>query len=180
MAAVDEQSLTYQDTSQGLFFNFVGRRILCSDVVHMLGLSVRTTGRRLQELNISSAQFFIIIHQTFDDFDCTIENILRSFLESRDSACRKRDTYRTPQWTKVVEIMYQSNRSFNIPPRAFEFLENFCSNTHSPGRKAVQMPPPPRNFQITVLTFQHLLYYASEAMYVNMVYQTTPLHATRF
>ena len=28
-------------------------------------------------------------------------------------------------------------------PRAFEFLEKFCSNPPSPGRKAVQMPPPP-------------------------------------
>ena len=37
------------------------------------------------------------------------------------------------------------NRSFNIPrcPWAFEFLENFGSNSPSPGRKAVQMPPPP-------------------------------------
>ena len=28
-------------------------------------------------------------------------------------------------------------------PRAFEFLENFCSNSPLTGPKAVQMPPPP-------------------------------------
>ena len=42
-----------------------------------------------------------------------------------------------------IGLMYQSNRSLNIPPgnpRAFEFLENFCSNYPSRGRKAVQMP----------------------------------------
>ena len=43
-----------------------------------------------------------------------------------------------------VQVTYQSNRSFNIPPRAtpraFEFLENFCSNSPSRGRKAVQIP----------------------------------------
>ena len=27
-------------------------------------------------------------------------------------------------------------------PRAFEFLENYCSNSPSPGQKTVQMPPP--------------------------------------
>ena len=40
----------------------------------------------------------------------------------------------------IVTLMYQSSRSFNIPPgatlRAFEFLENFCSNPPSPGQKA--------------------------------------------
>ena len=36
------------------------------------------------------------------------------------------------------------------PPRAFEFLENFCSNATSPDRKAVQMPKPPGNYQISV------------------------------
>ena len=33
-----------------------------------------------------------------------------------------------------MHIMYQSNRSFNIPPvipRVFEFLENFCSRLQS-------------------------------------------------
>ena len=40
-------------------------------------------------------------------------------------------------------VMYQSNRSFNIPPakpRAFELLKNLCSNSPSPRQKAVQMP----------------------------------------
>ena len=39
-------------------------------------------------------------------------------------------------------------------PRVFEFLENFWNISHSPGRKAVQMPHPRENYQITVLTFQ--------------------------
>ena len=54
--------------------------------------------------------------------------------------------------------MYRSNRSFNIPPRttprAFDFFENYCSNSPLPGPNNVQMPhtrvhsgdqmPPPR------------------------------------
>ena len=47
------------------------------DVAHMLGLSVRTTERRLQEFNISSRQFFPIIDD--QTLDRTIEEILRSF-----------------------------------------------------------------------------------------------------
>ena len=47
------------------------------DVAHMLGLSVRTTERRLQEFNISSRQFFTIIDD--QTLDRTLEDILRSF-----------------------------------------------------------------------------------------------------
>lgn len=47
------------------------------DVAHMLGLSVRTTERRLQEFNISSRQFFTIIDD--QTLDRTIEDVLRSF-----------------------------------------------------------------------------------------------------
>ena len=36
--------------------------------------------------------------------------------------------------------MHQSNRSFNIP-RAFEFLENFCSNSPHPGPKSCSNAP---------------------------------------
>ena len=58
-----------------------------------------------------------------------------------------------------VDVMYRSNRSFNMPPppgtpRAFDFFENHCSNSPFPGQNAVQMPharvhsgdqmPPPR------------------------------------
>ena len=66
-------------------------------------------------------------------------------------------------------VMYQSNRSFNIPhpppppwatPRALEFLENFVQIPPSPGRKLFKCLHPRENYQITVLTFQ------------------TPLHAT--
>ena len=64
----------------------------------------------------------------------------------------------TRLFVRIPRIMYQSNRSFNIPPplatpRAFEFLENFCSNSPLTGRKAVQM-----------------FFFASEAVHVNMVY----------
>ena len=56
--------------------------------------------------------------------------------------------------------MYQSNRSFNIPPpraapRAFQFLENFCSNFPLTGPKSCSNAPTSKqNYQITVLTFQ--------------------------
>lgn len=43
------------------------------DVAHMLGLSVRTTERRLQEFNISSRQFFTIIDD--QTLDRTIEDV---------------------------------------------------------------------------------------------------------
>ena len=72
-------------------------------------------------------------------------------------------------------VMYQWNRSLNIAPWAFEFLENFCSNYPSRGRKAVQMPhcrsissdqmPHPRKLFSS-------FYYAPEAVNV-----TTLLHA---
>ena len=43
-------------------------------------------------------------------------------------------------------IMYQSNRSFNIPPRQppghLNFWKFFWKIPPSPGRQAVQMPPP--------------------------------------
>ena len=42
-------------------------------------------------------------------------------------------------------LMYQSNRGFNIPPRAtpraFEFLENFCSNSPLPRPKSCSNAP---------------------------------------
>ena len=43
-----------------------------------------------------------------------------------------------------VHLMYQSNRSFNIPPgnpRAFEFLENFCPNSPLPRPKSCSNAP---------------------------------------
>ena len=46
---------------------------------------------------------------------------------------------------RVLVIMYQSNRSFNIPPpatpRTFEFLENLCSNSPLPGLKSCSNAP---------------------------------------
>ena len=47
------------------------------DVAHTLGLSVRTTERRLREFNISSRRFFTIMDD--ETLDRTIEDILRSF-----------------------------------------------------------------------------------------------------
>ena len=48
----------------------------------------------------------------------------------------------------------EASTSPRATPRAFEFLENFWNISHSSGRKAVQMPHPRENYQITVLTFQ--------------------------
>ena len=43
-----------------------------------------------------------------------------------------------------LQFMYRSNGSFNMPPpgnpRAFDFFENYCSNSPLPGLNAVQMP----------------------------------------
>ena len=39
------------------------------------------------------------------------------------------------------KLMYQSNRSFYIPPRAFEFFENFCSNSPLPRPKSCSNAP---------------------------------------
>ena len=87
-------------------------------------------------------------------------------------------THCCPRGPETVEtslafttVMYQSNRSFNVPPpgnpRAFEFLANFCSNSPSRGRKVVQMPhhrsipgdqmpPPPGNFSVTFILLRKL------------------------
>ena len=58
----------------------------------------------------------------------------------------------------TVKLMYQSNRSFNIPPGQppghLNFWKIFVQIPPSPGRKAVQMPHTRENYQITVLTFQ--------------------------
>ena len=55
-------------------------------------------------------------------------------------------------------------------PRAFEFLENFCSNSPLTGPKAVQMPPPPGKSPDYCFNFSVASIYASEAVHVNMVY----------
>ena len=43
------------------------------------------------------------------------------------------------------DVMYRSNRSFNIPPRAtpraFDFFENHCANSPLPGRKCRSNAP---------------------------------------
>ena len=44
-----------------------------------------------------------------------------------------------------LKVMYQSNRSFNMPPRAipraFDFFENYCSNSPLPGPKCRSNAP---------------------------------------
>ena len=55
--------------------------------------------------------------------------------------------------------MYQSSiEALTSPhpwatPRAFEFLENFCSNPPPWAKKLFKCPHPHENYQITVLTF---------------------------
>ena len=49
-------------------------------------------------------------------------------------------------WTwNTISIMYRSNRSFNMPPRAtppaFDFFENYCSNSPLPGPKCRSNAP---------------------------------------
>ena len=52
--------------------------------------------------------------------------------------------------SKSIELMYQSNRSFNIPPPPgnppgmIPGHLNFWKISPSPGQKGDQMPPPPR------------------------------------
>ena len=61
----------------------------------------------------------------------------------------RRSSEKPPSFTsgrdKVVTLMYQSNRSINIPPgnppRAFEFLETLCSNSPLPRPKSCSNAP---------------------------------------
>ena len=73
-----------------------------------------------------------------------------------------------------VFFMYQSNRSFNIPPRQpplghLNFWKIFVQIPPTPGRKAVQMPPPPGRLPYYCFNF-------SVAVHVNMVYYTTHIY----
>ena len=56
------------------------------------------------------------------------------------------------------------------PPRAFEFLENYCSNSLLTGPKSCPNAPTPG--KITRLLFELFssFFYASEAVHVNIVY----------
>ena len=80
--------------------------------------------------------------------------------------------------------MYHSNQSLNISPGnplAFEFLENFCSNSPSGGQKAVQMPHhrsiPSDQMPPTPGKHFSSFHYAPEAADVNIVQWITLLHA---
>ena len=75
-------------------------------------------------------------------------------------------------------IMYQSNRSFNIPPHGqpfghLNFWKIFVQIPPSRGRKAVQMPHhrsiPGDQMPPTLEKLFGRFYYAPEAVYVNMV-----------
>ena len=67
----------------------------------------------------------------------------------------------TNLWNKVVRIfklMYQSNRSFNIPPGQppghLNFWKIFGKFPPHRAEKLFKCPHPRENYQITVLTFQ--------------------------
>ena len=69
--------------------------------------------------------------------------------------------------TTLARIMYQSNRSFNIPlgqpPGHLNFRKTFVQIPFSPGRKVVQMPLPPGKLPDYCFNF-------SVAVRVNKVY----------
>ena len=77
----------------------------------------------------------------------------------------------------LLKLMYQSNRSFNIPPRAtprvFEFLEHFCSNSPSPAAEKPFKCPIIGLFQVikcpTPGKLLSSFYYAPEAVIIQMV-----------
>jgi len=105
---------------------------------------------------------------TSDDLEIAILNALNlvdqingsiSNFEDELSCTKKTITWkRTEQFFKIVDtnlpenftsvwmraIMCQLNQRFNLPPwatpRAFEFFENYCSNSSLPKPNTVQMP----------------------------------------
>lgn len=60
-------------------------------------------------------------------------------------------------------------------PRAFEFLENFCSNPPSRVKELFKCPTPGKITRLLFYLFSSF-YYASEAVHVNIVYQTTHIY----
>ena len=47
---------------------------------------------------------------------------------------------------QASSLMYRSNRSFNMPPRAVDFFEIFCSNSPLPGPRFCSNAPTPGTF----------------------------------
>ena len=85
----------------------------------------------------------------------------------------QRSIHRSDSTRPFHIIMYQSKLPQSPSPgnpRAFEFLENFCSNSPLTGPKSCSNTPSPG--KITRLLFELFssFYYASEAVHVNMVY----------
>ena len=69
------------------------------DVAQLLGLSLRTTERRLQEFGISSGQFFTTIDN--ETLDRTVETILRSF---PSYGCRRMTGSLLSRGIKVLQV----------------------------------------------------------------------------
>ena len=73
-----------------------------------------------------------------------MNNFCQSYVKSQRKAITGHH-YIMPHTLKIILVMYQTNRSFNIPSRgnpwAFKFLENFCSNPLLPWPKSCSNPP---------------------------------------
>ena len=95
-----------------------------------------------------AASLFWLIAQSNYLYFMEIPSSVTGFREQN-----KMDVYCCP-------LMYQWNRSFNGPPPPgqppghLNFWKIFVQIPPSQGQKAVQMPHPWENYQITVLTFQ--------------------------
>ena len=63
------------------------------------------------------------------------------------NVCLLRNIFKKSYGQAYVPVKSKPQHPPPGSPRAFEFLEKFCSNPPSPGRKAVQMPPPVRAFE---------------------------------
>ena len=72
-----------------------------------------------------------------------------------------------PLTQRLCASQIEASTSPRATPRAFEFFENFCSNSPSRGRKAVQMPhyrsipgdqmpPSPGNFSVAFIMLRKL------------------------
>ena len=88
-----------------------------------------------------------------------------------------RFVYSLAPWTNVpVKSKLQHPPPPRATPRAFEFFENFWKIPPSPGRKAVQMPSSPGELPDYCYNFSVACIMLSEAVHVNMVYQTTYIY----
>ena len=77
MEAVDDQNLLSQGNNYNICWKEAFPFLMWHNTWALVDLSLRTTERRLQELSISSGQFFTTIDS--ETLDRTVETILRSF-----------------------------------------------------------------------------------------------------